>query len=82
MSAEIEFTVDGKPVKSTQGTSVAAAVLNAGVRRFRRSVGRDQRTPLCGMGICFECQLNIDGKPKQKSCQVIVKAGMVVKTDE
>lgn len=82
MPNHIEFTVDGKTVTAAEGTSVAAALLNMGVRKFRRSVGQDPRTPLCGMGICFECQLNIDGKAKQKSCQIIVQNGMVVRTDE
>jgi D-hydroxyproline dehydrogenase subunit gamma len=82
MSEEIEFTLDGTTVKTTPGTSVAAALLNLGVRQFRRSVGHASRTPLCGMGICFECQLSIDGNSKQKSCQIIVKPGMVVRTHE
>ncbi len=64
------------------GTTVAAAILNSGEFRFRRSVGRDPRGPLCGMGICFECRVTIDGRPHGRSCNILAKDGMEVVTDE
>jgi sarcosine oxidase subunit alpha len=59
---------------------VAAAVMNCGVAGFRSSVKGEPRGPLCGMGICFECRLTIDGRTHQKSCQVLCADGMVVET--
>jgi hypothetical protein len=52
------------------------------VTEFRRSATGQPRGPLCGMGICYECRLTIDGRPHQKSCQVVLAAGMVVQCDE
>ena len=78
---DVTFTVDGRPVTAAAGCSVAAAMMNAGVTRFRRSVGGEPRGPLCGMGVCYECRVTIDGRPHQKSCQVAVAAGMEVVTD-
>ena len=77
----IEFTLNGRPARAAAGCSVAVAVMSHGVTRFRRSVTGEPRGPLCGMGICFECRLMIDGRPHLKSCQVMLRPGMVVDTD-
>ena len=77
----VQMTINGKPHSVAEGTSVAAAVLNAGIQIFRRSVTGEPRAPLCGMGICFECRLTINGRTHQKSCQILVAEGMEVVTD-
>ncbi|MFL6375559.1 MAG: (2Fe-2S)-binding protein [Pyrinomonadaceae bacterium] len=76
----IQITVDGVPVKVEQGTSVAAALLNRGIESFRTSVAGESRQPLCGMGICFECRVTIDGESHQRSCMVAARDGMQVTT--
>lgn len=81
-SHAISFSLNGLPVEAVAGSSVAAAVLSNGVRTFRRSVDGQPRGALCGMGICYECRLTIDGRPHEKSCQVVLVAGMAVRTDE
>ncbi len=78
----VAFTLNGQPVTAAAGSSVAAAVMANGVTAFRKSVSGEDRAPLCGMGICFECRLTIDGQPQQKSCQIVLTEGMAVKTDE
>jgi sarcosine oxidase subunit alpha len=78
----IFFTLNGQNVQAPAGSSVAAAVLSNGVSCFRRSATGEPRSPLCGMGICFECRLTIDDLPHQKSCQITLTTGMVVQTDE
>ena len=79
-AADITISVDGRPVSAEPGTSVAAALLNAGVTDFRTSATGQARAPLCGMGVCFECRVTIDGQRHQKSCQVVVAPGMEVST--
>ena len=64
------------------GSTVAAAVLKAGVNTFRRSVLGEARGPLCGMGICFECRVNVNGVAHVRSCQTLCENGMDVRTDE
>ncbi len=63
------------------GDTVAAALLAAG-RRVCRWTGRRQepRGLLCGMGVCFECQVQIDGRPGVRACQTPVAEGMRVET--
>jgi len=72
---EISVTVD-------EGTTVAAAILNAGVKGFRKSVIGESRGPICGMGVCFECRVTVDGVGHQRSCNLIATEGMEVVTGE
>ncbi len=46
---------------------------------YRRSVSGEPRGPLCGMGICFECRVTIDGREHCRSCQVPAAEGMEVR---
>ncbi len=48
---------------------------------FRRSVTGETRAPLCGMGICFECRVTINGQAHSRSCQIPAAAGQNVVTD-
>ena len=65
--------IDNTPVSVEPGTTVAVAVLIAGWQKFRRG-------PLCGMGICFECRVTIDGAAHTRSCQIVCEEGMRVTT--
>jgi predicted molibdopterin-dependent oxidoreductase YjgC len=77
----IALMIDGHPVRVSPGTSVAVAVMIARASGFRRSVTGQFRGPLCGMGICYECRLTIDGDPQRTSCQTPCRTGMEVRTD-
>ena len=81
MPETVTVVVNGVPVIMPAGSMVAAAILNTGVHAFRRSTTGEQRGPLCGMGICFECRVTIDGEPHCRSCQTVCKDGMDVRTD-
>lgn len=76
----MKITINGREATVGEGTSVAAAVLNAGENAFRESVSGEKRGPLCGMGICFECRLTIDGVEHERSCQIFCREGMRVTT--
>jgi D-hydroxyproline dehydrogenase subunit gamma len=78
----IELTVDGRRISATPGESVAAALINDGVWAFRRSVRGEDRGPVCGMGICHECRVTIDGTAHRRACLIPVKAEMEVRTGE
>ncbi|MBP6004183.1 MAG: (2Fe-2S)-binding protein [Pyrinomonadaceae bacterium] len=77
----ITLTINNHEITVENGTTVAAAVLACGTDVFRRSVSGTPRGPLCGMGICFECRVTIDGVRSQKSCNVLATEGMEVVTD-
>ena len=78
----MRVTVNGRPLDVHCGTLVAVAVYLAGETSFRRSVTGEPRAPLCGMGICHECRVRVDGVPHVKSCQVLCDDGMRIETDE
>lgn len=80
MGERVTVIVDGRAVRVDEGTTVAAALLNAGVTAFRHSVTGEARAPLCGMGICFECRVTIDGVEHCRSCQTLCADGMRVTT--
>jgi D-hydroxyproline dehydrogenase subunit gamma len=77
----IQLRVNGRTVSVPPGTVVAAAIALAGERCFRRSVLHEPRGPLCGMGVCMECGVTIDGRAHCRSCQALCEPGMEVRTD-
>jgi aerobic-type carbon monoxide dehydrogenase small subunit (CoxS/CutS family) len=81
MREMVKLRVNGRPVEIAAGAMVSAAVAISGASRFRRSVTGEPRAPLCGMGICFECRVTIDGRAHAKSCQIVCEDGMEVQTD-
>lgn len=78
----ITLKVNELPVSVPAGSMVAAAVLETGISAFRRSVTGEARGPLCGMGICFECRVTVNGVAHVRSCQTLCENGMDVRTDE
>jgi sarcosine oxidase subunit alpha len=82
MSRTLSILLDGRLLEVPEGITVAAALLNAGEDAFRESVAGTPRGPLCGMGICFECRVTIDGAPGRRACLETVFAGMRVVTRE
>jgi D-hydroxyproline dehydrogenase subunit gamma len=79
MSEEITVTVNGQIVRMPPEATVAAAIATASAY-CRRSIIGEPRTVLCGMGVCFECRAEIDGRPHQRSCQIVCSPGMKVST--
>ena len=81
MLSQVTVTVNGAPVLAPPGATVAVALAIAG-QACRRSVTGEPRGALCGMGICYECRVTINGRPHCRSCQVLCEPGMEVTTDE
>lgn len=77
----VTLTVNGSMIAVPSGATVAVALMMAG-HACRKSVSGEARGPLCGMGICFECRVSINGTPHCRSCQILCEAGMSVETDE
>ena len=73
--------VNGKQVEVSERVSIAAALMNLGLTA-RKSVSGEMRGPLCAIGICFECRVKVDGVLHVRGCQVMVREGMEVWTDE
>jgi aerobic-type carbon monoxide dehydrogenase small subunit (CoxS/CutS family) len=72
--------INGVSVTVPDGVTVASAVMLSGQSAFRHSISGEPRAPLCGMGICFECRLIVDGSAHARSCQIVAREGMDVRT--
>lgn len=81
MRNEIALTVNGTRIVVPSGATVAVAVALAG-HACRQSISGEPRGPLCGMGICFECCVAINGQPHCRGCQAICEEGMDVRTSD
>jgi D-hydroxyproline dehydrogenase subunit gamma len=80
VSERVEIVIDGQRVRVSEGMTLAAALVDAGITAFRVSVSGAPRAPICGMGSCFECRVTVDGRPHQRSCLIPCRDGMIVET--
>jgi len=79
--AAIKIIVDGEPLRAFPGESVAAALLAHGKRALRETTRNGEpRGVYCGIGVCFDCAMTIDGQPNVRACQTKVRAGMRVES--
>jgi predicted molibdopterin-dependent oxidoreductase YjgC len=74
----VEIAVDGTPVRCFEGETVAVALLAE-----RGVIGRDAVRAhglWCGIGMCYECVVTVDGVPGVRACLTPVRPGMQVDT--
>lgn len=76
-SSSYRLTFDGTTVTASPGQSVGAALVAAGIVAWRttRREGRP-RGLFCGIGVCFDCLITVDGHPGQRACLVPARDGM------
>ncbi len=72
------FTYNGQTVTARRGESLAAALTAAGIRTFRTTAKGAERGIFCGMGVCQDCLVEVDGKPNQRACMTKVNGPLVV----
>jgi NADPH-dependent 2,4-dienoyl-CoA reductase/sulfur reductase-like enzyme/ferredoxin len=56
------LTFDGEKVEAWPGESIAAALTSAGKRALREAPTGAPRGMWCGMGVCGECRVEVDGQ--------------------
>ncbi|MFD8199931.1 (2Fe-2S)-binding protein [Streptomyces sp. NPDC003470] len=76
-------TVDGREIEALPGRTVAAVLWAAGITSWRttRGTGRP-RGVFCGIGVCFDCLVTVNGRPNQRACLVPARPGDVIRTQE
>lgn len=73
---DVEFTFDGVPVRATSGQSIAAALMQDGIVAWRRTrLDGRPRGILCGIGICYDCLITVNGEPNVRACVTAVEPG-------
>ena len=78
----VEFQFEDEIITAIDGNNVAAALLKAGKIQFRTAKKHDTRGPYCMMGVCFECLVEIDGRPNQQACQAMIRDGMQIRRQQ
>ncbi|MER9316249.1 (2Fe-2S)-binding protein [Mesorhizobium sp. M0659] len=73
-----DIAVNGQPVRCHQGEMLATALLAADIKVFRRMPSKAARMPVCNMGVCFECLVEVDGLGLVRSCLLPVERGMTM----
>ncbi len=80
---KITIIINGNPVHAYEGETVHAALAAAGIRTLRVSTKTGEpRGVFCGMGICYECLVTINGIPEQQACMTLVLDQMEIVTEE
>lgn len=77
----LTILVDGEPVAAFAGESVATVLLALGQLTFRHTEHGEPRGLFCGMGVCFDCLVTVDGVENVRACLTPVSDGMVIATD-
>ena len=75
--SSVVLQINGRSITVTSGVTVAAALALAAMPATRTSVSGEARTPLCGMGICQECRVLVNGRVRL-ACQTLCVDGMQV----
>ncbi len=76
----ITIIVDGAPVIAHRGETIAGALLATGRRAWRYTRRGQPRGLFCGIGVCFDCLVTVDGVPNVRACLTPVAEGMVIHT--
>jgi predicted molibdopterin-dependent oxidoreductase YjgC len=77
---EVTVWIDGRATRAVAGSTVAAVLAANGIPGPHRSPTGAHRGPLCGMGICFECRVTLDGRPHRLACQELCREGLHITT--
>ncbi|MGE5287913.1 MAG: (2Fe-2S)-binding protein [Micromonosporaceae bacterium] len=77
----VTFSFDGEPMRARRGWSIGAALIANGVVSWRvtRSGGRP-RGLFCGIGVCFDCLVDVNGVCAVRACLAPVHEGDRVQT--
>jgi hypothetical protein len=76
--ASVRIILDGALHDAFEGESVAAAIMARGQNNLREHESGEPRGFFCGMGICFDCAMTVDGVPNTRTCVTWVRDGMTV----
>jgi hypothetical protein len=77
---KVTINLDGESVAAFEGESVAAVMMVENKVAMRTTTENQPRGVFCGMGVCFDCLVVVDGVPNTRACMTWVKEGMQIKT--
>lgn len=75
----VSFEFEGERLSGRRGESLAAALTAAGIRALRVTRGGEPRGLFCGMGVCQECLVEIDGISNQRACMTKLERSVSIR---
>jgi D-hydroxyproline dehydrogenase subunit gamma len=72
----VTVDLEGRAVTAHLGETVATVLLAEGYHAMRSTVQGEPRGVFCGMGVCFDCLVVVDGEPNTRACMTFVVEGM------
>ncbi|HJO68662.1 MAG TPA: 2Fe-2S iron-sulfur cluster-binding protein, partial [Rhodospirillales bacterium] len=76
------FDFEGRSVRAARGESLGAALLAAGERVCRTTPSGEPRGLFCGIGVCQDCLVTVDGAPNQRACMSAAVGGAAVERQQ
>jgi predicted molibdopterin-dependent oxidoreductase YjgC len=77
MSSRINATFNGRTITAEEGTTVGAALVANGITSWRSTRKNERpRGLFCGIGVCFDCLVEVDGQRNERACMVRLQDGM------
>jgi D-hydroxyproline dehydrogenase subunit gamma len=76
----VRITVDGEPLTGAGGQTIAGVLLASGRRTWRRSPSGTARGVFCGIGVCFDCLVTVNGVRDVRACRRRARDGDAVTT--
>jgi D-hydroxyproline dehydrogenase subunit gamma len=76
---KVTVLIDEQPVTAYLGETVAAVLLAEGSIAMRVTPHGAPRGLFCGMGVCFDCLVVVDGIPNTRACMTWVCDGMQIR---
>jgi glycine/D-amino acid oxidase-like deaminating enzyme/bacterioferritin-associated ferredoxin len=77
----LTFHFDGRACSANDGDSIAAALAATGETTFGRRRSEVPRGTFCGMGVCYDCLVTVNGQRGQRACMTNVSDGMSVHSE-
>jgi predicted molibdopterin-dependent oxidoreductase YjgC len=78
-SEPVTIQVDGRQLTGLHGQTIAGLALGNGLMSWRRtSVAGRSRGLFCGIGVCFDCLVTVNGQRDVRACQRRARDGDVV----
>lgn len=77
----ISLIIDGRTISAYEGELVSTVLLAEGIRTFSHKLKTGKPAGVyCGMGVCYECLVTINGVPNLRACQTPAADQMVIET--
>jgi len=72
--------IDGRDTPAHTDQTIAALLIAAGRQTFRQTASGAPRGLFCGMGVCFDCLVTVNGRPHQRACMTLAEPDMEIQT--